>query len=125
MMAKKRNTNKSVNLTILQKQDLGRFGCAFKEKTGILCIDWRGRSAEQASKAQIFGGLGSVNTESGPLVVLALEISPVRPLPQYCYVPFDLKNTTHTEYLSRFTKTGEIKLCFYDENQNHMRAHQF
>jgi hypothetical protein len=111
----------------MTKQDelnLARFGCTFKEKEGIFCINWKERSAAQASNAGIFAGLGHVQTNAGPIVLLAFEISAVRPLPSYCYFPFDLKEHAHRDYLSRFTETGEINLRFLTDTKACERVHR-
>jgi len=89
-----------------------------------LCIDWRGKNAEQASTAKIFARLAGIKTGDGPIVLLACEISLVRPLPQYCYVPFDLKNRAHRNFLDVLTKTGEIKLGFVSGRRLIRRTHR-
>src|SRR5258706_15935963 len=111
----------------MTKQDelnLARFGCTFKEKEGIFCINWKERSEAQASNANIFARLDAVQTNAGPIVLLAFEISTVRPLPSYCYFPFDLKEHPHRNYLSRFTETGEISLRFLTDTKPYERVHR-
>lgn len=66
----------------------------------------------RAANAEIFARLVFVNTNLGPIILLACEITPIRPLPRYCYFPFDLRNQGHRDYLSRFAETGEIRLRF-------------
>src|SRR5690242_1584716 len=97
-----------------EKLNLTRFGCTFKEREGIFYVDWGAKSLSQGSKADIYACPGKIETEVGPVLLLAFEISPVRPLPHYCYFPFDLTNEAHLSFLSSFTQTGEIKLCFFD-----------
>src|SRR5271170_599020 len=111
-MAKKRSTDTFISLTKLETLHLDRFGCAFRGEQGLFCVDWRGKNAEQASEAKLFARLAGVKTGHGPILLLACEISLVRPLPRYCYFPFDLKNQIHTNFLNGFTKTGEIRLGF-------------
>jgi hypothetical protein len=111
-------------LTKLEKQNFERFGCTFRARPGIFCIDWRGNNLDQASRSKIFATLGTVKTEAAPLVILAFEISPVQPLPHYCYFPFDLTNQVHMKYLSRVTHTGEIKICFVANKRIVERTHQ-
>ena len=59
-----------------------------------------------------------------PIVLLALEISALRPLPHYCYFPFDLKNKNHRECLSHLTGTGEIRLSLLNGKRFYKRNHQ-
>jgi len=113
-----------MRMTKQDKLNLIRFGCTFKEKEGVFCIDWRGKSLSQCSKGDIFACLGKIETEVGPVVFLAVEVSPIRPLPHYCYFPFDLTNEAHSQFLSSFTETGEIKLCFFAGSRTLDRTHQ-
>ncbi len=113
LMVKQRRTDKSVvHLTEREKANLHRFGCTFQARKNMFCIDGRGKTADQASSAEIFANLRSLETKAGPLVVLAFAISVLRPLPSYCYFPFDLTNQVHLKYLTELTRTGEIRLCF-------------
>jgi hypothetical protein len=107
-----------------EKLNLERFGCTFRESSGVFCIDWKGKRVAQASNANIFACLVHVGTKTGPLVLLAFEISPIRPLPSYCYFPFDLKRKGHRDYLSRLTKTGEIKLSLLTDKGARKRTHR-
>jgi hypothetical protein len=107
-----------------EKLNLERFGCALKESTGVFLIDWKGKRADQASNATIFACFVHVRTKTGPLVLLAFEISSVRPLPNYCYFPFDLKRKGHRDYLSRLTKTGEIELSLLTDKGTRKRTHR-
>jgi hypothetical protein len=106
------------------KLNLERFGCTFKERERVFNIDWRGKRAAQASNATIFACLVHVCTKTGPLILLAFEISAVRPLPNYCYFPFDLKRKGHRDYLSRLTKTGEIELSLLTDKGPRKRTHR-
>jgi hypothetical protein len=77
-----------------------------------------------APSANIFACLVHVRTKPGPLVLLAFEISPIRPLPSCCYFPFDLKRKGHRDYLSRLTKTGEIRLSLFTDKGTRKRTHR-
>jgi len=120
----KSSTRKSVHLTDKAKQDFERFGCTFEARAGVFCIDLRGKTEDQATSAAIFSRLGRLESQAGPLVFLALEISPTRPLPQYCYFPFDLKNKSHRAFLDQFLQTGKIRLRFYTGERPVERNHE-
>jgi len=107
-----------------EKRNLERFGCSLRESTGVFCIDWKGRPETQVANARIFALLARVPTEEGPIVLLGLEISSVRPLPNYFYFPFDLKKQNHRDHLSRLAETGEIKLSFLTGKGQRLRTHQ-
>jgi hypothetical protein len=107
-----------------EKLSLERFGCTFRESTGVFLIDWRAKRAAQVSSANIFACLGHARTERGPIVLMAIQISSVRPLPSYSYFPFDLKKQAHREYLSRSTETGEIRLLFLTRKRDYERVHR-
>jgi len=112
-MAKSSHTRKHIQLTKRELVDLDRFGCVFRAKAGVFYLDWRGRNVKRAANAEVSIKLGGFETASvGPLVFVAFEISPVRPLPWYCYFPFDLDNQEHQKFLARFAETGEITLFF-------------
>jgi hypothetical protein len=49
---------------------------------------------------------------TGPLLCLALEISPTRALAHYSYFPFNVKNQAHGKYLSSLAQTGRLQLNF-------------
>lgn len=111
-------------ITERDKLNLEHFGCTFKEREGVFYVDWRGKSLSKGSKGDIFACLGKVDTEVGPVLLLAFEISAVRPLPHFCYFPFDLTNEAHSRFLSNFTQTGEIKLCLFAGSRTVERTHQ-
>src|SRR5271157_6475817 len=110
---------KPVRMTSSDKLNLERFGCTFRN--GAFCIDWKGKHGSQVANAGIFSCLGRVDTNSGPIVLLAFEISIVRPLPTYYYFPFNLNNPVHRRYLSRLTKQGEIEFRFLTKRKIYTR----
>jgi hypothetical protein len=112
-----------VSITNREKKYLERFGCTFREGSRVFYIHWKGKRAAQASNATVFACLGRVWTKTGPIVLLVIEISSIRPLPTYCYFPFDLKKRTHREFLACLTDTGEIKLCFLADRGTLKRTH--
>ena len=111
-----------MRITSTHKLNLERFGCTFGG--GIFSINWKGKRSSQATTAGIFACLGRVDTNSGPIVLLAFEISAIRPLPSYCYFPFDLNNPVHRTYLSRLTKQGELKFRFLTNRGIYTRNHR-
>jgi hypothetical protein len=113
-----------VAITNREKLNLDRFGCTLKESTGVLVVDWRRQRAAHALSATIFARIVLFRTRTAPIVLLALEISPVRPLPLYFYFPFDLKSEAHRKYLSRLTSTGEIRLHILNGKRLCKRTHR-
>lgn len=113
-----------MSITNREKLNLERFGCTLRERTGVFLIDCKGKRAEHAMSANIFARLACVRTTPAPIVLLALEVSVIRPLPYYCYFPFDLKNKNHRECLSRLTGTGEIRLSLLTGKRPCKRTHQ-
>jgi hypothetical protein len=111
-------------LTKREKLDLERFGCALKASTGVFLIDWKGQRDTHAPKANIFACLVCIGTMAGPIALLALEISPVRPLPRYFYFPFDLKSKAHRKWLSRLTSTGTVRLLLVNGKRSCPRTHE-
>jgi hypothetical protein len=120
--ARRAKTRAQTNNT--EKRSLDRFGCALRARTGTICIDWRGLNITKAVNAGIFTALVYYKTESGPLVLLACEVSPERPLPRYFYLPLDLTNEVHRKYISRFVELGEIKFRFVADKQTFERIHR-
>jgi len=110
--------------TKVEEQNLERFGCTFSEKNRVVYIDWRENDMVRAANAEIFARLVFVNNDLGPIAFLACEISPVRPLPRYCYFPFDLTKQGHRDYLCRFAETGEIRLRFLSGTKTLDRMHR-
>lgn len=122
-MKKKRSTP-SLSLTTLQERDLDRFGCTLDGKTVAICVDWRGKRVDAASKSRIIACLCRLDVALGPLLFfLAVEVSSVRPLPHYCYYPFDLKKGTHRKFLARLVDTGEIKFSFISDGREIQRIY--
>lgn len=113
-----------MSITNREKSNLERFGCTFKEETRVFYIDWRTRRAAQAETANIFACLGRVSTESGPIVLLAIELSCIRSLPNYCYFPFDLQKKAHRRFLAQLGNTGEVRFCFGTTRGARKRKHR-
>jgi hypothetical protein len=113
-----------VSITNREKLNLQRFGCTLKESTGVFLVDWKGKRAAHALSANIFARLACFRTRTAPIVLLALEISSVRPLPLYFYFPFDLKSKAHRKCLSHLTSTGEIRLHLLNGKRPCKRTHR-
>jgi hypothetical protein len=124
MKKRTKTGNNFVRLTAHEKANLERFGCAFNAGKSAFFIDWSGKTAKQASAANIFANFRSVETKAGPLVVLAFAISVRRPFPNYFYFPFDLTNQVHLKYIRQFIKTGRLKLNFVCGKRVVCRTHQ-
>lgn len=113
-----------MSITNREKLNLERFGCTLRESTGVFLVDWRGKCAAHALSANIFARLACFRTRTAPVVLLAIEISSVRPLPLYFYFPFDLKSKVHRKCLSRLTSTGEIRLHLLNGKRSCKRTYQ-
>lgn len=124
MPKRRRSPEKHYQISKAEKQNLDRFGCTFGERTGVFYVDWRGKDVAQAANAEIFARLVYIKNERGPIVLLACEISAVRPLPHYCYFPFDLRKQVHRKYLSRFAETGEIRFRFLANKETFDLTHR-
>jgi hypothetical protein len=88
------------------KLSLQRFGCALQTSPSLLHVDWMSLSREQALAATVLVGSTHRQCVSGPALCLALEISPTRALPRYCYFVFNLVDSAHMDYLSRLLSAG-------------------
>jgi hypothetical protein len=117
------NAGKRRQFTQIEERNLQRFGCTFRDRAGAIHIDWRGRDLARAADAEIFARLVFIKNDLGPVVFVACEFSPVRPLPHYCYFPFDLGKPGHRDYLCRFADAGEIKLRFVSSTKTLDRVH--
>jgi hypothetical protein len=113
-----------VRITNREKLKLERFGCTLRERTGVFLIDWNGKSSVHAAGAEVFARLAYTCAKTGPIVLLAFEITPTRPLPYYFYFPFDLNSESHRNCLSQITSTGEIRLSLVDGKRCCNRTHQ-
>jgi hypothetical protein len=85
---------------------LQRFGCALQTSESLLHVDWMGLSREQALAATVLVGSTHRQCVSGPALCLALEISPTRALPRYCYLVFNLGHSAQMDYLSSLLSAG-------------------
>ena len=109
--------------TKTEEQNLERFGCTFREKSGVVYVDWRGSDLARAKDAEIFLRLVLLHNDSGLMVFLAGEISPIRPLPRYFYFPFDLAKQEHRKFLNQFANSGKITLRFFSGAKSLDRLH--
>lgn len=76
-----------------------------------------------AEAAEVFARLVAIQTKAGLVMLLAMEISASRILPQYCYFPFDPTDQKHRAYLSDIVSHGEIRLSFYTGRRFFFRSH--
>lgn len=124
MPKRKSNAGKHPQFTKTEARNLERFGCTFREKSGVVYVDWQGNDLARAENAEIFLRLVFLRNDSGPMVFLAGEISPIRPLPRYFYFPFDLDKQEHRKYLNQFAKTGKLTLRFFSGTKTLDRLHR-
>jgi len=113
-----------MRLTEQDKLNLMRFGCTLQHRQKRLCIRWTDER-EKALTAPILARLTHTKLPSGPLLSLACEISPTRPLARYCYFPFDLENLGQRNYLSSLGETGRLVVVFLVRGREVVRDYQF
>lgn len=92
--------------------NLRRFGCTLEPRQNLLCVKWTDLDRAQALAATILVRSIFAKCATGPLLCLALEISPKRALAHYSYFPFNMKNQAHRKYLSSLARTGQLHLSF-------------
>lgn len=81
-------------------------------KETTLYIEWPKDRLEEAMNAPILVRFACPKLESGPVFCLALEISPSRILPRYCYYPFDLTRSAHRKALETIFEKGLLRCIF-------------
>jgi hypothetical protein len=103
---------------------LQRFGCALQTSQGLLHFDWMNLSREQALAATVL--VGSIHRQcvSGPALCLALEISPTRALPRYCYFVFNLVDSAQMVYLSSLSAGNHLSINFLGRDFEVERRHK-
>ncbi len=101
-----------MQLTNRDGLNFNRFGCTFRAEEHRLCIRWEEQRRHQAVSAYIVARIIHSNHPSGPLLTLALEISPTKALAHYCFFPFDLKDAVHRAYIANICKERKIELSF-------------
>jgi hypothetical protein len=94
------------------KANLKRFGCSVQPRENLLYVSWTDLDRHQALAATILVRTIYVTCSTGPLLCLALEISPTRALAHYCYFPINLKNRTQQAYLVSLAQEGQLHLVF-------------
>ncbi len=110
-------------ITNRDRSNLVRFGCAFLAKQNLICIRWEKERQHQAASANIISRLVHAPCPSGPLFLLAFEISPTKVLPHYCFFPFDLTKKMHDNYLRGVFEKRQIQLCFLGGSRPISRTH--
>jgi len=79
---------------------------------------------DQALAANILVRTTHTKHSNGPLLSLALEISPTRALAHYCYFPINLRNQGQQAYFLSLAKNGLIRLAFIAGREVISRNHQ-
>jgi hypothetical protein len=94
------------------QRSLQRFGCALHTRPELLHFNWMGLTREQALGATVLVRTTHRQCASGPALCFALEISPMRILPRYCYFSFDLLNPWQMGYLAELSDTNVLSINF-------------
>jgi len=100
-------------LTEADRAKLVRFGCLLEPAEGTFYVEWPKDHLGEASRASVLAKGIYFKSDMGPVFCLALEISPVRFLPRYCYWPFDLSNPSQRTILDRIVSQG-VLTCSFD-----------
>lgn len=106
------------------KLSLQRFGCALQTSRSLLHVDWMNLSREQALAAAILVGSTHRQCVSGPALCLALEISPTRALPRYCYFVSNLVDSAQMDYLSSLSAGNHLSINFLGRDFEVERQHK-
>jgi hypothetical protein len=105
------------------RKNLKRFGCTLHTGEKRLLIRWTDLGEDQALAARILVRAIHAQCSSGPLLCLALEISPTLALANYCYFPINVNDQAHRAYLASLAMGGEIHLSFVDGRRITSRQH--
>jgi hypothetical protein len=101
-----------MNLTNEDKLNFIRFGCSFLPHAKAICVPWTDGDEDRIASAAIVARFISTRLEPGSLLTVAFEISRTKSLPRYCFFPFDLRNTVHSEYLAGICSGSDLVLIF-------------
>ncbi len=112
-------------MTEQDKLNLRRFGCTLQPRQNLLHVKWTDLDRVQAVAAIILVRSIYTKCATGPLLCLALEISPSLAIAHYSYFPFNLKNPAHGRYLSSLAQTGRLQLNFLARGRAILREYDF
>ena len=113
-----------MRLTVQNESNLRRFGCALDLGKNILYVRWTDLTEEQAHAATILVRTVYAKCQAGPLLCLALEISPTFALPQYFYFLLNPQNRQHGSYLSSVAESGLLHVVFLAGRKTISRKYQ-
>jgi len=111
-------------MTEQDKLNLRRFGCTLQPRQNLLYVKWTDLDRAQVLAATILVRSIYAKCITGPLLCLALEISPKAALAHYSYFPFNVKNQVHGKYLSSLAQTGQLHLGFLAGRKIILRDYQ-
>jgi hypothetical protein len=100
-----------------------RFGCTLLPKQNLICVPWQD-FAQSAGPAEIQVQFLLNQYSTAPLLALAFQISRSKVLPNYCYVPFNIRNESHAKYLSGISQIGKIEISLLTEPRPVLRTHE-
>src|SRR5579863_9884499 len=101
-----------MSITEGDRLSLLQFGCTLQTGHDLLQVNWMDLSREQALAATVLVGSTHRQCVSGPALCLALEISPTRALPRYCYFVFNLVDSAQMDYLSSLSAGNHLSINF-------------
>jgi hypothetical protein len=110
--------------TEADKLSLQQCGCSVHTEQNRLHVSWADLSREQALAATVIVRSTHRPFISGPALYLALEISPTRALPRYCYFPCNLQDAAQMAYLAGLSATRRLPLNFLGRDFEVLRDHE-
>ena len=87
-------------------------------------LRWTDLGRDQALAASILARTIYAQCKTGPILCIALEISPTSALAHYCYFPINIRDKEHQSYLTSLTTNGQLHLVFIDGRKITSRVHQ-
>jgi hypothetical protein len=106
------------------KRMQARYGCVVRPPDSSFLIEWPDALLGSLSTTKAVIRPIYSTSETGSVLCLALEISPIRFLPRYCYYPFDVSRKPHRTALDSILASGRITCIFCANRSTQKREFQ-